>query len=161
MAVLGDLNLGSLSLPAYAMQSFCDSRSYLTARSPIESSRRAESISHLFIAQRHFSTLILWSGSSFIRRGKDIFAKRLYLVIWLRARAENGAAKSGTPSRADILTGVARRHGPGSVFPFPGRALRGAAGPARAVPGMARRHQQATQATKTWTTYPNWVGGVI
>jgi hypothetical protein len=58
MAVLGDLNLGSLSLPAYAMQNFCDSRSYLTARSPIESSRRAESISHLFIAQRHFSALI-------------------------------------------------------------------------------------------------------
>ena len=95
MAVLGDLNLGSLSLPAYAMQNFCDSRSYLTARSPIESSRRAESISHLFIAQRHFSTLISWSGSSFIRRGKDIFAKRLYLVIWLRTRAENGAAKPG------------------------------------------------------------------
>jgi hypothetical protein len=54
VVVLGDLDLDSPSPPAYAMQNPCDSRSYPTARPPIESSRRAESIAHLFIAQRRF-----------------------------------------------------------------------------------------------------------
>ena len=58
MAVLGDLDLDSSSPPADAMQNFCDSRFYPTARSPIESSRRAESIAHLFAVQRGFSALI-------------------------------------------------------------------------------------------------------
>jgi hypothetical protein len=53
-------------LPAGAMQNFCDSRFYPTARSPIESARRAVSIAHLFAVQRGFSTLISWSGSSSI-----------------------------------------------------------------------------------------------
>jgi hypothetical protein len=34
------------------MKNFCDSRSHPTARSPIESSRRAESIAHIFAVQR-------------------------------------------------------------------------------------------------------------
>jgi hypothetical protein len=53
------------------MQNFCDSRFYPTARSSSEGSRRAESIAHHFVAQRRFSTLVSWSGSSFIRRGLE------------------------------------------------------------------------------------------
>jgi hypothetical protein len=39
VAVLVDLDLDSSSPPADAMQNFCDSRFYPTARLPIESSR--------------------------------------------------------------------------------------------------------------------------
>jgi hypothetical protein len=64
LVVLGDLDLDSSSPPADAMQNFCDSRFYPTARSPTEGSRRAEFIAHFFAVQRSFSTLISWSGSS-------------------------------------------------------------------------------------------------
>jgi hypothetical protein len=77
VAVLGELDLDSSSPPADALQNFCDSRFYPTARSPIESSRRAESIAHLFAVQRGFSALISWSGSSSIAlafTAQDLYA---------------------------------------------------------------------------------------